>query len=688
MTSAADRLPFLERHADIIFSVKTFIAAMMALLIGFAADLPRPYWALATVYITSQPLAGATRSKALYRVIGTLIGAVASIVFVPTLVNSPELLSLAIAAWVGLCLYVSLLDRTPRSYMFMLAGYTCALIAFPSVSEPAAIFDTAVARSQEIIVGILCATVVSTVLLPRSVGLAVSARVDGWLRGARKLSQDVLVGRSADQAVRDLRLKLAADAVDLDGLADHLSFDRSVGRETVHWMRALRVRMLTFLPALSSLGDRIDALGPDARARYPQLVMLLDDVAQWIGNDDLDREPAERLRERIAAQRPVLNATSPWAEIIVASLLMRLRELVDISADCRILNQAIASGERPNGAKLVFQPEGGVAPARYRDPGMALWSSAGAFVTILVCCAFWILTGWTDGATAPMMAAIGCSFFANMDDPSVGLRDFAKWTLVAMMIIAAYLFAILPAISNVEVLVFALAPSFLVFGYLIARPATFFIGMMLAANTATMMALQETYSAEFASFANSSIAFFVGMELSSISIRLIRSVGAEWSVRRLMRRGWIAIAEAAERRGNRDRAAFAGVMLNRIGVLAPRLLALKGAELRKVDNLRELRVGLSIVDLRRARHHLSSRTLGAIDTMLDDLAQCFRKHDGAAMPRALLARVDHAMAAAVDERGSGRTDALIGLVGIRRGLFPDAPDYQPEATAHVGSVAA
>src|SRR6478752_3308210 len=231
MSTAIGRLPFLERHADIIFSVKTFIAAMMALMIGFAADLPRPYWALATVYITSQPLAGATRSKAIYRVVGTLIGAIASIAFVPALVNSPELLSLAIAAWVGLCLYVSLLDRTPRSYMFMLAGYTCALIAFPSVSEPAAIFDTAMARSQEIIVGILCATVVSTVLLPRSVGPAVSARVDGWLKGARKLSHDVLAGRSSDQSVRDLRLKLAADAVDLDGLADHLNFDRASSRE-------------------------------------------------------------------------------------------------------------------------------------------------------------------------------------------------------------------------------------------------------------------------------------------------------------------------------------------------------------------------------------------------------------------------------------------------------------------------
>ena len=202
------------------------------------------------------------------------------------------------------------------------------------------------------------------------------------------------------------------------------------------------------------------------------------------------------------------------------------------------------------------------------------------------------------------------------------------------------------------------------------------------------MALQETYSADFASFANSSVAFFVGMELSAISIRLIRSVGSAWSVRRLMRRGWIAIAEAAERRGNRDRAAFAGVMLNRIGVLAPRLLALKGSDLRKVDNLRELRVGLNIVDLRRARHHLSSRTLGAIDAMLDELAEGFRRHDGVAMPPALLARVDHAMAAAIDESGAGRTDALIGLVGIRRGLFPDAPDYRPKSATPVGSVAA
>jgi uncharacterized membrane protein YccC len=688
MTSA--RPPFLVRHADIIFSLKTFLAAVMALLIAFAMDLPRPYWALATVYIASQPLAGATRSKAFFRVAGTLIGAAASIALVPNFVNSPELLSLALALWVGLCLYVSMLDKTPRGYMFMLGGYTAALIGFPSVAEPGTIFDIALARSEEIILGILCASVVSTIVLPRSVGPAVASRVDAWLAGARTISQQVLAGHGADKETQDLRLKLAAEAVEIDSLSDHLAYDRNVGRDTPRWLKALRLRMLMLLPLLSSIGDRLNALGDDVRKTEPRLMALVDDLGRWVADDDTAREPADRLRTAIAAQLPTLHAGSSWSEIMVASLLMRMRDLVDISADCRVLNQAIAEGGRPPGAKLMFKPEAGVAPVRHVDHGMALWSAAGAVLAVLLCCAFWIATGWADGASAPMMAAVGCSFFANADDPTVGLRAFAKWTLVSMIVVAAYLFAILPAISNIEMLIVALAPPFLIFGLLIPRPATFFIGMILAANTASLMALQATYSADFAAFANSSLAFFVGTEISTITILLARSVGAEWSVRRLMRKGWTALAYAAESRGNRDRAVFAGLMLNRIGLLAPRLAALPDSELRNVDNLRELRVGLNIVDLRRARHGMSPQTLVAMDVMLDELGADFRRYDGKAMPPKLLADIDRALAEAMTESDDAvRGDALIGLVGIRRGLFPEAAAYQPHAVQREpGSVAA
>src|SRR4051794_31557776 len=220
------RSPFWVRHAALVFSGKTFSAAMLALVTALLLDMPRPYWAMAPVYITAQPLVGATVSKAVYRMIGTVIGVAAAVVAIPNLANAPELLCLAIASWVGVCLYLSLLDGTPRSYAFMLAGYTVALIGFPSVSEPGAIFDTAVSRVEEISLGIVCASLVSTIVFPRSVAPAVANRVDLWLADARRLSQAVLLREGTSESRRPRRLKLATDIVEIDTLSTHLAYDR------------------------------------------------------------------------------------------------------------------------------------------------------------------------------------------------------------------------------------------------------------------------------------------------------------------------------------------------------------------------------------------------------------------------------------------------------------------------------
>lgn len=50
-----------------LFSAKALIAALLALYIALAIPLDNPYWAMASVYVVSHPLSGATRSKAIYR---------------------------------------------------------------------------------------------------------------------------------------------------------------------------------------------------------------------------------------------------------------------------------------------------------------------------------------------------------------------------------------------------------------------------------------------------------------------------------------------------------------------------------------------------------------------------------------------------------------------------------------------
>ncbi|MGJ4998986.1 FUSC family protein [Bradyrhizobium sp. HKCCYLS3077] len=677
---------FPLRGADLAFSVKTFAAAVLALLIALWIDLPRPYWAMATVYITSQPLAGATASKALYRVLGTLAGAAAAVAIVPSFVNSPELLSLVIALWTGACLYVSLLDRTPRGYLFMLAGYTLALIGFPAVTDPGSIFDVAVSRAQEITLGIICATLVSTIVLPRSVAPVVAAKVERWLSDARGLSRDVLLDGGGSDADRAHRLRLAAEALEIDALATHLAFDRQADHHAVEGLRALRLHMQLLLPLLGSIHDRLAALDGHVGG---ELRALLRHLADWVIAAD-DREPADRLRTDIDALRPSLQGNSSWHQIMTASLLIRLRELVDIAEDCRALNAAIAAGTDTSRVPLAFRTEQGIAPARHRDPALALWSAAGVVIAILVCCAFWIATGWEDGASAPMMAAVACSFFAAQDDPAPSIVRFAAWSLVAIAVDAVYLFAIIPAISDVELLIAALAPAFLLFGVLIARPQTTPIGMALGANGATLLALQSTYSADFQSYANSSIAFMVGMVAAVVLTRLVRSVRAEWIAQRLLRTSWDTLALTAERRGHHDRGAFVGLMLDRLGLLAQRFAAIPEDDRRELDNLSQLRVGLNIIDLRRARHGLTETALGAIDTMLDRLAAACRGRGigTGAMPAHLLSAIDVALLKTLDEpAAAAKEDALIGLVGIRTGLFPDAPAYRADSAAQRSLVA-
>lgn len=664
-------------QADLIFAFKTFAAAMLALVIAFWFDLPRPYWAMATVYVTSQPLAGATSSKALYRVLGTLLGATATVVFVPNFVNSPELLCLVISLWIGLCLYLSLLDRTPRSYVFMLAGYTAAFIGFPAVSDPSAIFDTAVARTEEITLGIICATLVSTIVLPRSVATAVGAKLESWLTEARHLSLDVLSGHADDPKQQSQRLRLATDALEIDTLATHLAFDRSADRDAIRGLRMLRLQMLLLLPLLASLRDRLTALKGRLR---PELTQLLDRLARWMDTDIGNREPAGNLRAAIAGLSPKLEADASWDQIMLTSLLIRLRELVDISDDCRKLSAAIAAGDDTSHLELAFRTETGIATTRHRDHGMALWSGAGAVLATLICCWFWIASGWPDGASAPMLAAVACSFFATQDDPTPGMRTFAIWSVVAITIGAIYLFAVIPAISHVEILIAALAPAFLTFGVLIARPQTGLIGMALGANTATLLALQSTYNADFESYANSALAFIIGIGATIVITRLVRTVRAEWIAQRLMRTNWTTLALTAEQRGHNDRPAFVGLMLDRLGLLAQRLAAIPEAERRDIDSLMQLRVGLNIIDLRRARHGLTPRTLGVIDAMLDRLAlACRASATEAPMSPALLASIDTALAEALSEpSGSAKEDALIGLVGIRCSLFPQAEFHRAE----------
>ena len=117
-------------------------------------------------------------------------------------------------------------------------------------------------------------------------------------------------------------------------------------------------------------------------------------------------------------------------------------------------------------------------------------------------------------------------------------------------------------------------------------------------------------------------------------------------------------------------------MLDRLGLIAPRLAALPPDDAEwTADLLAEVRVGINLVELRRDRRQLSVPGRAAVEALLAALARHFRS--AAAPPPALLDTIDASLdAVSADARQAPGRAALMGLVGIRRGLFPDAAPYR------------
>ncbi|WDJ89792.1 FUSC family protein [Xanthomonas campestris] len=747
-----------------LFSAKTFAAAIAALYVGLAGNLSRPYWAMATVYIVSQPLLGPTRAKGVYRVLGTLLAGAATLVMLPNLVETPLLLSAAMALWLSACLFLALLNRGPRGYAFLLAGYTTAFIGFPAVTAPEGIFDTVVARSEEIILGTVMAVLFAALVFPASVRPMLTARIGNWMQDAAQWCRQVLQ-RGPAQAPRN---RLAADLVQFEALIAFVRHDDPRHAGAAPALEHLRARMLLLLPVLSSIADRLDALHAASRPLPGELIALLEDIGAWVeraGPDavqvaalqpemisagDADAHAAVAgLRARIAALRPAVD--DDLQHLLLASLLLRLEELLDLWQDCRALESALLQGtalpalaaaardrgvpetdvgagaevrlrstvpQRVDGSggdtsesssthadtapsqpasllqrlarsssRLSTDAPATAGDARHIDYGMAAFSALSAGFALMAYCVLWIGIGWEGGGNGAMMAAVTAAFFAAQDDPAPSMLSFLTWAVVASVVAGIYLFGIFPAIHDFPMLVLVLAAVFLPLGALLHRPKTMLIALPLVVNLTALLSLQNTYNANIQSFVNAAVAMVLGIGFAVVLTRLFRSVGAEWSARRLVRQGWRTLAAAADGRGAQDRHQFAARMLDLLGLLAPRLaVAPPGSDLASVDMLTEIRVGLNILQLRRARHGLPPASIAAVDAILADVATHYRQQVAHKRPLpgpdTLRKRLDASLARVGQvPAGTHRDEALLGLIGLRSSLFVDAtvPDH---ATGH------
>lgn len=579
---------------DWFYGVRTFAASMIALYIALIMEMPRPYWAMATVYIVSSPFVGPTSSKALYRAVGTFLGAAAAVLFVPLFVQTPFLLAVVVALWTGTLLFLSLHLRTANSYALMLAGYTMPMIALPVVDNPLNVFDIAVSRTEEIFLGIVVAAVVGSLFWPRRLAPVLLDAAGKWFVSASSYSQKFLSRNVQTDEVSALRSAMVATFNSLELMIGQLSHE-GARPQTVRNAKELRGRMIHLLPVVDALDDALYAL----ERRTPELVArfqpLLAATQSWLEStaQSAPHEHWQALRAQIDSLQPGPVELDDRRQLLFSNALYRLGEWVDLWQDLRSLQEAIQCDSQDSW-RAVYRHWRLARLSPFIDRGLMLYSAGTAVLAIAVASLLWILTGWADGASAVILAAVACSFFAAMDDPAPQIYRFFFWTALSVIFASLYLFVVLPNLHDFPMLVLAFAVPFICVGTLTLQPA-FYLGTLLTiVNTSSFISISSAYDADFLNFANANLAGPVGLLFAFVWTLVVRPFGTELAAKRLTRFSWRDIVRLTEPATLAEHRQMGVRMLDRLMQHLPRL-AMTGQDTGAA--LRELRVALNLLDL-------------------------------------------------------------------------------------------
>jgi uncharacterized membrane protein YccC len=144
--------------------LRLWVSVCLALYLAFWLELSDPYWAGVTAALVCQPHLGASLRRGWFRMIGTVVGALAIVVLTACFPQNRVAFLVGLALWGAGCAFVATILRNSLAVVAQLSGITAAIIASSELGAVGGAngdaFVLAVIRCTEICVGIVSAGVV------------------------------------------------------------------------------------------------------------------------------------------------------------------------------------------------------------------------------------------------------------------------------------------------------------------------------------------------------------------------------------------------------------------------------------------------------------------------------------------------------------------------------------------------
>lgn len=568
-------LAFRPSRLDLIFACKTFVAGMLALFISFELDLINPMWSIGTVMIIANPYSGMVSSKCVYRLVGTFAGAIIALLLTPHFINTPWLFTIILSLWVGFALYVSLLDRTPRSYVFMLAGYSTAMIVYNAITyiDTYNIFDIAVARVLEISVGVIATAVVSATFFPVHIGALIKQRVNKTLNDLETTFEKLITVQQTSENYTQILSVITRDASDIHALAVHLAYEKGELKGMTKPLQEMLHQVSLVVANLMALSQRIKQL---EQMQLVNLVAHLNAIREYtlaFLKQERSLVPSDLLTLPHGFEddfNQLIDRASADQQIVLAALKMDIRHFISNILAVKLLWQQIQQGNKE------IPPEITAITTRYpslhRDHGIAIRGGISAVLITFIVTAAWIVSGWKAGFMMAQMGAITACILTALDNPVPVLRIFIWGSLVSAVLVFVYAFGIFPHVIHFWQLALVLFPVFLVAVSMMANQMLMPVGMVLGINTMMGLNLHNKYSIDAVSYLDSSFAMILGVLVSLIVIDLVRAVSPDTSATRILALHYQAMRQALSLTYGIEFKIHLRSMLDRVGVLNTKMV--------------------------------------------------------------------------------------------------------------------
>ena len=414
------------------YAVALWLATVLALYITFLVQLEPAQWSGITVWIVFIQDPRLNYSKILWWAFGTIVGASMAVFFMVCFNQAPVLFLLSLALWLSICAAAAKLVNYYRSYGWVLAGYTCAIVSMSSVDHPDQIFQVAVTRVSCIFIGMASAITMIVLLLPKR---------GHWRETRHQLT--VHLKATLLQAAKSLAPEVTEPArftwrhtVDRLSTLEHTldittaeSADARIHAAQARSLVATLFDLLAKAQAVEIHLSRPGAVesGPDVRYLVEHAKIWLVTFAATIADEPVENPSATvmeeigKMKQEIVLTRQSLTGQTGTNKIADRFVLDRLTELLEgfgrAIQDWSGLYEPWKS--RPLSELTV-----------HRDYPTAVIFGLRMFVTINVASMMWFLTQWPSGSQFILFIAVTCSLLSLVDHAPVMGLAFVKSTIV------------------------------------------------------------------------------------------------------------------------------------------------------------------------------------------------------------------------------------------------------------------